>query len=81
MIEKKLQMKASNCFGLSSVTFPFMYNTLKPELLADVSEVQNSIIVPSEIVEALMERFLKIFVSQISFPPHITEALFSFLAD
>lgn len=82
MTEKRLQVKASNfwIFGPSSVTFPSMCNTLKPELLADVSEVQNSITVPSEI-KALTERFLKIFVRQISLPPHTAEAFLSFLTD
>lgn len=58
-----------------------MCSTPKPELLADLSVVQNSITVPSEIVEALAERFLKIFVRQISLPPHIAKILLSFLTD
>lgn len=46
-------------------------------LLVDLSGAQNSITVPSEIVEAL--RFLKIFVRQISLLPLTVETLLSHL--
>lgn len=80
MMENQLQIKASNCFQLSSGTFTLMCSTPKPELLADLSVVQNSITVPSEIVETLMERVLKIFLRQISLPPRTADTL-SFLTD
>lgn len=79
MMEKWLLIKASRCFQLSSGTFPFVCNTPNPEFLVELSVVQNSITVPSEIVEA--SRFLKIFVRQISVLPHTVETLLSYLTD
>jgi len=81
MMEKRLRNKTSNCFWLSTGTFPFVCSTPKPEILAAFFVVQNSITVPSEIVEVLTERFSKIFVRQISLPPYTAETLLSYLTD
>jgi len=78
MMEKWLQIKTSICFWFSSGNFSFMYSTPKPELLADLSVVQNSV---SFIRNRCSNGNILKDISETDFTPsHIVEIL-SYLTD